>query len=131
MSDELSSLRTDSLSHFRWTAGTCLSLITITLTVLTLYGVDKIDWWHRGFAYPTTVLSVTAVFFSWLAAQNYLRVRAIIGEYNRQQRFSLDTDEEELKTKTKRAKPLGKVVTVLFVLSIVSFIGYLVSYIRW
>jgi hypothetical protein len=70
MSDELEGLRTDTLSQNRWTASIALSLITITLTVLTLYGISDIGCWLRTSAYTTTGFSIITVLFSWLAARN-------------------------------------------------------------
>ena len=138
MSDELEGLRTDTLSQNRWTASIALSLITITLTVLTLYGISDIGCWLRTSAYTTTGFSIITVLFSWLAARNYLKLRAILAEFNIRQRSSLPADkkaltkaeEDEIIDRKNWAKPLGVIGTVFFILSIASFISYLVSYIR-
>ena len=139
MSDELESLRTDALSQNRWTAGIALSLITITLTILTLHDdISNIGCWLKTSAYATTGFSIITILFSILEARNYLKLRAIFAELNMRQRSTLPPDkkkptnaeEKEIIKRKNRAKPLGSTVLVFIIISFLSFISYLVSYIR-
>jgi len=127
MSNIFEQLRNEWSAFFRWSAGVSISLITITLTVLTFHrsmnGAIKTN--TKVFAYITTGALLINVFLTWRLLKLNLSSLKKMADASVQGKMNADVSKEDTE-----AKCLEKGATVFFILSILSFIGYLITYIH-
>lgn len=120
MGDIFNQLRTEWSGFFRWTAGVSISLITVTLAVLTFHSYTNPV--TKVLAHITTLFFLINVAFTWrllklnLFVLKTLAVATVKGE-------KVDVTEEDTKAKT-----LEKRAGVFFLLGILFFIVYLITY---
>jgi len=127
--DELKQLREEWSNFFRWTVSISIFLITASLTVLTFQ--EDISGFNRVTVYTTVEILMANIFLSWLLLKLNILVLKTMAEYKiRGRHFRSRDDQIEFNKKTNRAKPMEKWTTLTFILGMVSFIIFLISYIR-
>ncbi len=134
--DELKQLRNYWTDFFKWTVSISIFLITISLTVLTFQ--KDIDPYNRVSVYITMGFLMPNIILSWFLLK--LNVSVLKTKLELQEKWpsmvgpekqaEREKDYNEFDKKKKRAKPLENWITLTFILGFVSFIFYLVTYIR-
>ncbi len=135
--DDLKQLREFWKDFVKWTVGISIFLITASLTILS-FQKCAVDIYNRVTVYSTTGFLILSIILSWLLLK--LNISVLKTKMEFQEKWSTmvspekqvvrDKEEKEYNKKLNWAKPLEKWITVTFILGVVSFIAYLITYIH-